>query len=57
MYKTVEVFPNMKSFLKANRERKLNKVFQKASENGCQLQDINSNADDFQCRSRWSPYH
>ena len=52
MYKTVEVFPNMKSFLKANRERKLNKVFQKASENGRQLQDINSNADDFQCSSR-----
>ena len=42
MYKTLEVFPNMKSFLKANREREINEVFR----NGHSLQNINYDYDD-----------
>lgn len=42
MYKTLEVFPNMKSFLKANREREINEVFR----NGHSLQNINYDYND-----------
>ena len=43
MYETVEIFPSMKSFLKTNRERKLNAVFEKISSI---TQDINRNDED-----------
>lgn len=43
MYETVEIFPSMKSFLKTNRERKLNVVFEKISSI---TQDINRNNED-----------
>lgn len=43
MYETVEVFPSMKSFLKTNRERKHNAVFEKVS---FITEDINRDDDD-----------